>query len=95
MFDSAKQDALNQRCLDRPKPGDYWHEMYVPVARVLDADQDRVLLQKLSGRAGTEISKTDPKPRIMTITAFRRWLSYNSIPGTWAHVIPEHLKNAP
>ena len=88
-YDHEKQKALDKIHLLHPLPGDYWHDMCACVARVLKADKDRVLIQKLTGMQGKEISDFDPKPRVMSKKSFAKWLSYNSIPGTWAHVIPE------
>ena len=88
-YNHETQNHLNKMHLLHPKPGDYWHEMYCPVARVLDATDGWVIVQKVSGMGGKEISDTEPKPRAMKISAFKKWLSYGyNLPGTWAHVIP-------
>jgi hypothetical protein len=89
-YDHEKQKHLNKMHVLHPMPGDYWHDMYSPVARVLDATDDWIIVQKVSGMGGKEISDTDPKPCAMKKSAFRRWISYKSIAGeTWASVIPE------
>jgi len=91
-FDQEKQRLLNKMHVLHPKPGDYWHEMYCPVARVLDATDGWVIVQKVGGMGGKEISDTDPKPCAMKLSAFKRWLSYNTIKDqTWAHVIPKRF----
>lgn len=87
-YDRELQKNLDQAHLHHPEPGDYWHEMYAPVARILQAKDGRVLVQKVSRMGGQEINDFDPKPRVMTVRSFAKWLSYSSIPGTWASVMP-------
>src|SRR6266704_745027 len=88
-YNREAQKQLDKIHLLHPMCGDYWHDMYAPVARILDVGQDWIVLQKVSGLGGKEITETDPKPCVMKKSAFKKWLSYNSIPGTWASVIPE------
>lgn len=89
-YNREAQKALDQIHLKHPQPGDYWHEMYCPIARVLTTEGDWVVLQKVTGLGGQEISETDPKPRLMKLSAFKKWLSYDSMPDkTWASVMPQ------
>ena len=86
----------DQAHLTNPMPGDYWHEMYCPIARILHVRGAYIMLQKLSGMAGKEINKDDPKPELMTMAEFKKWISYDSMPDkTWCHVIPERMKDSP
>lgn len=85
-------DTTNLLHLHNPQPGDYWHEMLSPVARVIMVDDYRVLVQRLAGRAGTEITDNDPKPVVMTHKELAKWLTYDSIPNkTWADVVPRRV----
>jgi hypothetical protein len=89
----SRDQAQNIYHAESPKPGDYWHECYTPIARVLMVDDERVLVQKLSGKGGCEVLDDDPKPTIMTRRRFAKWLRYSTMPDkTWADVIPEHFK---
>ena len=88
-WDKPTQDALNLAHADHPLPGDYWHEMFCPIARVIMVDDERVLVQKVAGYAGHEVSDTDPKPTIMSRRRFAKWLRYSTLADkTWADVSP-------
>ena len=77
--------AINIEHLADPKPGDYWHEMFMPIALVLARVCQWVVVWKLA---------SDDRPIVMTIDEFGMWLRYKTIPDkTWAHCIPEHLKH--
>jgi hypothetical protein len=92
MFDMFGGDDRQKTSIlhaDNPCIGDYWHEMFNPVARVLMVDDQHVLIQDLAGCAGKTIEITDPKPKVMTRRRFAKWLRYDSIPDkTWADVSP-------
>ncbi len=80
-YDHEAQCALNVQHLRRPIVGDYWQEMFVPIARILMVDAKHVLVQKLAG--------SDPQSVYMTRRGFKKWLSYSHIPDrTWADVRP-------
>lgn len=71
-----RSHETNMKCLASPVPGDYWHEMFLPVAKVLEVDSQYVLLDKFRGR-----------PVRMTRASFSKWLRYSTIPEkTWADV---------
>jgi hypothetical protein len=89
-YDHEAQKALDQKHLKYPKPGDYWHEMYCPIARILGIFNGQIVLQKVSGMQGKEISDTEPSPEVMSVADFKKWVSYDSMPDkTWCNVIPE------
>lgn len=88
-YNKQAQAHIDEMHLMHPQPGDFWHEMYCPIVRVLGSTDEWIILQKVGGMGGQEISDTDPKPRAMKKSAFKKWISYNSIPGTWAHVLPK------
>lgn len=93
MFDNKKQAALNKAHSDNPKVGDYWDEMFAPIARVLMVSDELVCIQKLSGC--TEMTTTEPKPHVMSRRAFKKWLRYDSASmadKTWADVSPERYR---
>jgi hypothetical protein len=72
--------------------GDYWHEMFTAIARILKVDADYVTLQHLPLYIGKEITDTNPKPDLMSRSEFAKWIRYVSIPDkTWADVVPERF----
>ena len=86
--------ALSIKHAADPKPGDYWHERFSPVALVLEVTAFHVTYLSKT-RQGTSlvmpISWTwdASHVKVKTRAEFRDWLSYESIPGTWALVVPE------
>jgi hypothetical protein len=62
-----------------PCAGDYWHEMFKPVARVAAVEPRHVVVEKFNPPGIVRMSRQ----------AFRKWLSYDSIEGTWADVVPK------
>jgi hypothetical protein len=73
----AKLDEAHLRC---PVVGDTWHERWcIPIVRVLMVDKKHVLVNRFNH---------SDKPHMMTRASLRKYLSYGSIPGTWAHVTP-------
>lgn len=93
MFDNAKQDALNRKHAEHPEPGDFWDEMFVPIARVLMVSDSLVCFQRLNGCR--EMTETSPKPHVMSRRAFNKWLRYDTIRDkTWADVSPRRFPPA-
>ena len=77
---------------DHPRAGDFWHEMFCPMYRVLKVDDDRVLVQYIAACAGKEISDTDPKPRVMSRRSFAQRVRYKTmLDKTWCDVVPRIL----
>lgn len=82
----------NRAHRDNPEPGDYWNEMFSPVALVLKVDGQLVTMLK-------HTKPTDPghwtwdtdKVTVMTKRQFGKWISYDTIPDkTWCYVFPKH-----
>lgn len=71
-----EQHAKDAAALADPRPGDRWHEMYSFWLDVLDVS-DRWVMFWVNGK---------PKPRIVSRERFRQYLSYGTIPGTWASI---------
>lgn len=95
-YDHKAQELLNQQHVKVPQPGDYWHEMFCPTARVLGATDSHVIVQNIIGMAGKEIDDENPQPKTMTLAAFKKWLSYSSMPDkTYCSVIPRHIPPEP
>jgi hypothetical protein len=63
--DSQDRQIRNIKHADNPCIGDYWHEMFTAIVRILRVDTDNVILQHLPSYAGKEISDTDPEPELM------------------------------
>lgn len=93
MHDREKQKELNERHAVKPKPGDYWHEMFCPICVVLEIDDDCIIYCDKTKPTDEQhwtwdLEKTD----IKTVDEFKEWLSYGTIPGFWCDVLPEqHL----
>jgi len=82
-IDWAAIHALNIEHADNPVTGDYWHEMFCPIARIHKVTATHVLVEKLT-KPVVEQSRFN-----MTRSEFARWIRYDSIPNkTWADVSP-------
>lgn len=93
-MDYAAIERDSHEHLRNPRPGDYWHEMYVPICVVLEVGTDVVTLCKSTKEVDSGHWTWNLGERaFIARSAFRRWLSYESIPDkTWCHVLPEqHL----
>lgn len=80
----------NLKHLADPKPGDFWMDHGDGVCLVLDIGQFFVayLATKQyvdSSHYTWDTTKVDVKSK----ADFAKWLSYDSIEGTWATVVPE------
>lgn len=94
-FSEIARDRLNIKHSENPEVGDFWHEIFSPIARVLQVEEKWIVIQKLSGQGGEMTNKNDPMPIIMSRRDFKKWIRYESIPDkTWADVIPRHLADA-
>jgi hypothetical protein len=93
IFNNKDQTALNVKHVNDPQPGDFWHEMYAPIIRVLGRTADgSVIVQKVHGLQGTDVRDDDPAPIVMTLTEFKRWVSYQTMPDkTYCDVMPNKL----
>lgn len=84
--------ANSEEHLENPVPGDYWDEMLVGACIVLQVRADFIWIcrDKVDVEDGWfwDVGKITCMP----IAEFRDWLSYGSIPGTWAWCTPEHHK---
>jgi hypothetical protein len=80
----------NIRRAAEPQPGDYWHECFMPVALVLQAGPFSVSYLHRQKAAGSDGRWTWDTADVATKSRkeFQAWLSYGSIPGTWAAVVP-------
>ena len=79
-------DERNAEHLENPRSGDAWHEMLCFVAIVLDVDGDELTVcRKKSVDKDHWCWDLDETEKMMR-SAFRKWLSYDTIPGTWADV---------
>ena len=84
-----RDQALNDKHARDPQPGDFWHEMLSPIARVLCTVRGLVIFQKMTGMGGKEFSDMDPPPTAMSKDDFNRWLRYDTMSGkTWCDVVP-------
>jgi len=72
-----------------PEIGDYWHEMCNPVCAVVGVVDEGVIICKKKKDVGVNSWTFDTKVlEFMSFYNFRTWLSYGSIEGYWADVIP-------
>ena len=93
MPDVKEQEALNQKHLESPEIGDYWHDMFSPALVVVGLGENTVTIcdetvAPQKDRWTWDVSKT----RVMTRAEFMAYLRYS--PGssvsekTWAYVVP-------
>ena len=71
------QKARNAAHLDNPIVGDYWQEMFMPICRVKAVSKTHVTVE------------TRGEDKLMTLPEFRKWLSYETRPGTWCDCCPK------
>lgn len=71
-----------------PKPGDYWDEMFAPVALILDAGPHHVAYLEHKVSAGNGWTWDTSRVTVKKPAEFREWISYSTRPGTWADVTP-------
>lgn len=85
---ALEREALAEEHASNPQPGDYWHECFTPICVVIDLYYGFVIfcktLKHLDGGWTWDLDSLDAKP----VAEFKRWLSYKTIPGYWAHVEP-------
>lgn len=74
-LDRDAQKALNVERAKKPKVGDIWREFFRADATVLLVSPRHVTYKDHHGETHT-----------VTRQRFNKWLSYRSIPGTWADV---------
>lgn len=71
--------------MDDPQPGDHFTEMCGSVAYIEARDGDNLTVLR------TKVKDGQPcwgEPEQMTIAEFKRWASYDGIPGYWLELIP-------
>lgn len=72
-----------------PKPGDYWHEMFNGIALVIDAGKFFVVyLSKKKDVDQNHWTWDTNHVEVKSRDEFKKMLSYGTIPGTWASVVP-------
>lgn len=92
--DLVAQTALNTEHTIRPQPGDYWHEMFVPIALVVWTDGEYVeyLDRQTHYKSlnANEWTFDTEKPMIRsTIEEFSKHMHYETISNEcWVDVIP-------
>lgn len=88
------QIELNDKHLDDPQPGDYWHEMFCGICVILKRIRNQVVLCRTKKSIDKDHWTWDlDRLEIMTLDDFKAWLSYNSIPGCWCDVCPKYHKH--
>jgi hypothetical protein len=91
--------AVNDKHSADPQPGDYWHEMFMPVLLVLGRIAGRVLVCDKTKSVTSHTWTWDFEGegvKLLTLEQFRQRLTYSGIPGYpsdtpgyWADVAPE------
>ena len=90
-MDYEQMKVVSDTHLRDPQRGDFWHEMFAPICVVLDVrPHSLTLCRKVQAVKQDKWTWDLSKKENMSRELFRRWLSYDSIPGTWCHVIPRH-----
>ena len=87
IFDRDKERfEQNQKHLNDPQKGDYWHEQFCAICAVVSTTDNHVTVVR--DRAQDDSGQWFTKMETMRKKDFKSWLSYESIPGTWASVLP-------
>ena len=77
-----KREKRNLRHLIKPRPGDYWHEMFAPICVVVAVLGKEVLYLSNKDTVDTDDRHWTwdvEKPlRSMTLKKFRKWLCYDT-----------------
>lgn len=82
-FNERRQETESRA--NDPQPGNYWHEMFCPICVVVHRLPNHVVICKKTKDAGEGYQTWDlEKLEMMSLSEFKKWLSYESIPGYWA-----------
>lgn len=90
-----EQKAINEEHISKPKPGDFWNEMYFPICVVIANIGKNVMICKTRKNVGKNKWTWDlEKLDILNLREFKEWLSYKSdkILGYWCDCNPEAHK---
>ena len=86
----GEQQRLNDKHANHPQAGDIWTEMLVPVFKVIQVDEKTVVVQRPRYLEDGKYWTWDGgEIQVMTREEFKRYLSYDTIPGYWATIIYE------
>lgn len=78
-YDHAKQKVLNQKHLDDPKVGDYWHEMFCPYFIITEVRAlDITVLDKTIGLPENRFTFDETKPRIIKRSDLAKEVQYST-----------------
>lgn len=92
-----RDQELNEKHATNPMPGDYWHEMFTPIAVVLDVVGDTVVFCRNTESSGTNHWRWNHKlsERLPKAT-FAHLFRYETMPDKFhADVVPQgHLSDA-
>lgn len=87
-FDRMKED--NTKHVADPQPGDYWHEMFVPYVVVLAVDGDNLTVCRKRKDVDKDHWTWDlTQTSSMTKQELRELVTYGTIPGFVADVVPQ------
>jgi hypothetical protein len=87
-FESNDDSAKN------PQVGDFWHDMFAPIAVVVARPNDEtVLVCRKTMPVDADHWEWDlTKCECLMVDEFKTYLSYGSIPGYWADVVPKKME---
>ena len=85
-----EQQKLNIERVQNPQPGDYWEEMLIGICVVLEVTRDYVII--CSKKFETETFWVFDFNHLKKLSRkdFIKFLSYETIEGTWANVWINH-----
>jgi hypothetical protein len=90
---TREYDAVNEKHVSNPEPGDYWHEMFCPYLVVLARVGDRVIIYRTRKDVDHRHWTWDTtKPEMMSLADLRKKVTYGNIPGFVADVAPRSHK---
>lgn len=91
---TEQRTEQNNDGVRNPQVGDFWHEMLAPIAVVVARPNDKTVLfcrktmDADEGHWTWDLAKSES----MTLDEFKTFLSYGSIPGCWADVVPKKME---
>jgi len=86
---NKEHEPINRQHLENPEPGDYWHEMFMPYVHIVAVKGDKLTVY----RKTIDVDKNhwrwdESNPSTMTKAELRQLVTYETIPGFVADVVP-------
>lgn len=93
-FGTPAYDAINEKHVADPQPGDYWHEMFCPYVAILARVGNHLIVyRKRKDVPPNHWTWDTDEPSMMTLAELRKLVTYDTIDGFVADVVPGHMKD--